>query len=250
MIRRLLLVAFLPLLVAGCASSGMVGNAFEPGVYVVRPGDTLYSIAWRYQVDYHDLVRWNDIDNPDQLRVGRRLRLGPPRHVAQAAPAPANVPAAQPQARSGVDAGAPDAAADAANGHDEAPAAAGGHGDWRWPTSGHVIGTFDDGVVAGRGVDIEGEYGQAIQATAAGEVVYSGKGLQAYGRLVIIRHAGEYLSAYAHNSRLLVQEGQRVAAGQQIARMGRSNDGRSLLHFEIRRQGKPVDPLDYLPPRQ
>jgi len=250
MIRRLALVACLPLVLAGCTSSGLVGDAFKPGVYIVRPGDTLYSIAWRYQVDYHDLVRWNDIDNPDQLRVGRRLRLGPPRQVAQAAPAPADAPAGQPSAGSRAAARTPDASADAASRHDEAPAAKGASGDWRWPADGQVIGTFGDGIVAGRGVDIEGEYGQAIQATAAGEVVYSGKGLQAYGRLVIIRHAGEYLSAYAHNSRLLVQEGQRVAAGQQIARMGRSNDGRSLLHFEIRRQGKPVDPLDYLPPRQ
>lgn len=221
------------LLVAGCATP--IGTAFDPNVYRVRAGDTLYSIAWRYQIDYQDLLRWNDIDDPDNIHPGDRIRLGPrsaaadrsaqavaqaPRDRVEQAPAP--VPA--PDGRSAV-------------------------GTWRWPTQGEVVGTFTDGRLAGRGVDIAGSEGQPVQATAAGQVVYSGNGLQAYGQLIIIRHAGDFLSAYAHNKELLVKEGKRVANGQQIARMGRNLDGEALLHFEIRYRGRPVDPLDYLPPR-
>lgn len=236
----------LALVLAGCAGGGMVGSAFEPGVYVVRQGDTIYSIAWRYRIDPRDLVRWNDLEQPDRLRVGQRLRLVPPGDGDRGAPAPRARAAAEQQETRAQAPASPEAAADAGA---TAADAEGDPGAWRWPTSGRVIGTFADGRVAGRGVDIAGSVGQAVQATAAGEVVYSGKGLQAYGQLVIIRHEGEYLSAYAHNSELLVREGQRVTAGQQIARMGESADGEAMLHFEIRRQGRPVDPLDYLPPR-
>lgn len=244
--RRLLPLLALLAGAVGCATDGLVGRTFEPDVYVVRPGDTVYSIAWRYRVDPDELIRWNDLADPDQLRVGQRLRLSPRASgdVADAGPARGPEPAA----------GKPDGPDRTSALPEPAPAEraspAGSTGVWRWPTEGRVVGTFDDGRVAGRGVDIAGERGQPIQATAAGEVVYSGEGLQAYGRLVIIRHSGEYLSAYAHNSELLVREGQRVTAGQQIARMGESGDGAAMLHFEIRRAGKPVDPMEYLPPRQ
>ena len=226
------------LALAGCATDGLVGRTFDPAVYVVRPGDTVYSIAWRYQVDPQDLIRWNGLEHPDRLRVGQRLRLGP---------GSGRVPSAEARRTGEQDAGTERAPARSEQG---APEPAGARGPWRWPTEGRLVGTYDDGRVAGRGIDIAGELGQPVQATAAGEVVYSGEGLQAYGRLVIIRHEGQYLSAYAHNSELLVREGQRVTAGQQIARMGESADGVAMLHFEIRREGRPVDPLDYLPSRQ
>lgn len=244
--RRLLPLLALLAGVAGCATDGLVGRTFEPNVYVVRPGDTVYSIAWRYRVDPDELIRWNDLDNPDQLRVGQRLRLSPraASDVAEAGPAREPEPVATGADRSARQPASSEPAPA------RRPSSSGATGEWRWPTEGRVVGTFDDGRVAGRGVDIAGERGQPIQATAAGEVVYSGEGLQAYGRLVIIRHSGEYLSAYAHNSELLVREGQRVTAGQQIARMGDSGDGAAMLHFEIRRAGKPVDPMEYLPPRQ
>lgn len=214
-----------------------MGAAFDPNVYVVRTGDTLYSIAWRYRIDYQDLLRWNDLDNPDNIRPGQRIRLAP----AASTPARSPTVAAQtPPSR--------DAAADTSD-PSPAPPARGGEGEWRWPTDGRVVGTFDDGSLSGRGIDIAGEEGQPVQATAAGKVVYSGSGLQAYGQLIIIRHSDDFLSAYAHNRELLVQEGKRVASGQQIARMGRNLDGNALLHFEIRYRGRPVDPLEYLPPR-
>lgn len=245
--RWALLPAACVLALAACTGDGLLGSAFQPDVYTVRPGDTVYSIAWRYQVDPQALIRWNDLRTPDNIQPGQRLRLRPGSARRDPGPrSPATTAAADAAGDRGAsaDASRDKGAAEAATG-----SARGGPGEWRWPTAGDVIGTFSDGRVAGRGLDIGGEHGQPVQATAAGEVVYSGRGLQAYGRLVIIRHDAEYLSAYAHNSNLLVQEGERVTAGQQIARMGRSNAGRALLHFEIRRQGKPVDPMDYLPPR-
>lgn len=247
--RRLTAAAILAavLLVGGCATD--IGGAFEPNVYTVRPGDTLYSIAWRYRIDYQDLLRWNDIDEPDSIRPGQRIRLAPgASSVARSGSTPAPV--------SGSGSGNGNDSRDAAEpASTKAPAAAPKPDDrdvdarWRWPTAGSVVGTFSDGSVAGRGIDIAGEEGQPVLATAAGEVVYSGSGLQAYGQLIIIRHSDDFLSAYAHNRELLVREGKRVTGGQQIARMGQNLDGEALLHFEIRYRGSPVDPLDYLPSR-
>lgn len=226
------------LVIGGCATG--IGSAFNPDVYTVRSGDTLYSIAWRYRIDYQDLLRWNDIDNPDNIMPGQRIRLAPGASSADRASASAT---AAPAAGSGQATGG-DTSAPAPEPDDE-----GSDVDWRWPTAGNVASSFSDGSVAGRGIDITGEEGQPVQATAAGKVVYSGSGLQAYGQLIIIRHSSDFLSAYAYNRELLVREGKRVASGQQIARMGRNLDGDALLHFEIRYRGRPVDPLDYLPPR-
>lgn len=228
------------LVIGGCATG--IGGAFDPNVYTVRSGDTLYSIAWRYRIDYQDLLRWNDIDNPDSIMPGQRIRLAPTGAATSTADrAPATVTPA-PKGGKPADAGSTSASV-------PKPDSEGGDVEWRWPTAGNVVGSFSDGSVAGRGIDITGEEGQPVQATAAGKVVYSGSGLQAYGQLIIIRHSSDFLSAYAHNRELLVREGKRVAAGQQIARMGRNLDGDALLHFEIRYRGRPVDPLDYLPSR-
>lgn len=228
------------LVIGGCATG--IGGAFDPNVYTVRSGDTLYSIAWRYRIDYQDLLRWNDIDNPDSIMPGQRIRLAPTSAATSTADrAPATV-APAPKGGKPADTGSTSASA-------PQPDSEGGDVEWRWPTAGNVVGSFSGGSVAGRGIDITGEEGQPVQATAAGKVVYSGSGLQAYGQLIIIRHSSDFLSAYAHNRELLVREGKRVAAGQQIARMGRNLDGDALLHFEIRYRGRPVDPLDYLPSR-
>lgn len=253
--RASALVLLAAAVLAGCASGGLSRTTFQPDVYVVRPGDTIYSIAWRYQIDPDQLIRWNGIDDPDRLRVGRRLRLSPDASLERTATrrdrgSSVSSPDREPGQAGGATRAADEGSAEEASGKTESdPAPAGHPGRWRWPTDGRLVGTFADGRVPGRGVDISGSAGQPIVATAAGEVVYSGEGLQAYGRLVIIRHEGEYLSAYAHNSEVLVREGQRVTAGQQIARMGGDGEDGPLLHFEIRRRGKPVDPLDYLPSR-
>jgi lipoprotein NlpD len=265
--KRWLAIGLVCLLIAGCAG-GLVGNRFRPDVYTVRSGDTLYSIAWRYRIDHRNLMRWNGIDNPRNLRIGQRLRLRPDGSTSAAvsaspttsassgatAPSGGGTPAGGDRDRtanngrqSGGSGGATateDSAADDVRPPGEPP------GRWRWPTRGTVVARFGEGRAGGRGGDITGEEGQPIHATAAGDVVYGGDGLKAYGRLLIIRHEGDYLSAYAHNSELLVAEGERVDAGQPIARMGRTREGTALLHFEIRRGGNPVDPLDYLPQRE
>ncbi len=248
--RPLLLAACLAL--TGCAGNGLTGNAFRPAVYEVRPGDTLYSIAWRYGLDHRELAQWNDLDSPDRLSVGQRLRLSPraqaaDRQDATAAPAQQRAPAERDGTAAGSRSEAPEREASP-----DPPAEPSGSepGRWRWPAEGDVIGRFGGDGVAGRGIEVGGALSTPVLAAADGEVVYSGKGLQAYGQLVIIRHGGGFLSAYAHNDRLLVDEGQQVTAGQEIAGMGQTNDGNVLLHFEIRRQGTPVDPLDYLPARE
>jgi len=258
--RRWLAIGLACLLVAGCVGS-LAGNRFRPEVYTVRSGDTLYSIAWRYRIDHLDLMRWNDIDNARSLRVGQRLRLHPDGGGSPSTASTATASAARNAESSGGDranTGASSGSASQSRGSAASAAAPETNarnetgeppGRWRWPTRGTVVARFGEGRAGGRGVDIRGEQGQPIHATAAGDVVYSGDGLKAYGRLLIVRHEGDFLSAYAHNSELLVAEGDRVDAGQPIARMGRTREGTALLHFEIRRGGSPVNPLDYLPSR-
>ncbi len=255
-------IAAMALALAACSGTRSMGSAFEPEYYKVRSGDTLYAIAWRYGRNVEDLIAWNRLDSPDELAVGQRVRLYPPSGFERS-DATVEDPARE---RVAVDeaAGVPDPAPDPA---DQRESHADNEGDasrqtpggeitatgaaerWDWPARGEIVGTFEDGLVYGRGLDIAGEEGEPVRASAGGEVVYSGEGLQAYGPLVIIRHSGEYLSAYAHNRRLLVEEGDRVEVGEPIAEMGLANGDRPLLHFEIRREGSPVDPLNYLPAR-
>lgn len=263
--RRWLAIGLVCLLMIGCAG-GLVGNRFRPEVVTVRSGDTLYSIAWRYRIDHQDLMRWNGIDDPRSLRVGQRLRLRPGGSTSVATRA-----SSTPRKDSGAAADESRTSPDKTESTDTRESAQAHAGDagkataaesdagassgpaperWRWPTRGTVVARFGDGRAGGRGIDISGEEGQPIHATAAGDVVYGGDGLKAYGRLLIIRHQGDFLSAYAHNRELLVAEGDRVDAGQPVARMGRTREGTALLHFEIRRGGSPVDPLDYLSERE
>lgn len=236
-------VLLLWLLLSGCTTSYFT-DAFRPDEYVVRPGDTLYSIAWRYGLDHEALMRWNNIDDPRRLQIGERLVLQPPGESG-----------GRKSAASGSGGGRSQTGSANTGGQSDSPGARGGSTQaagpqrWHWPTEGSVIRGFDDGSVSGRGIDIAGDAGQWVHASAAGEVVYSGSGLEAYGRLVIIRHRGDYLSAYAYNRELVVEEGDRVDAGQRIARMGQGRDGRTVLHFEIRRGGTPVDPQRHLPRR-
>lgn len=240
-------------------------NAGKAGYYTVKPGDTLIRIALDTGQGRKDLARWNALDNPDKIEVGQVLRVVPPLAsetvavavakpvssgtvtsaplaAASSAPAPAAAPA---KAASAPAAAATPATAPATT---AAPAAATGGDDdigWIWPGNGPVIAGFDD--VKNKGVDIGGSAGDAVVAAAEGRVVYSGAGLRGYGNLIILKHNNTYLTAYAHNQTLLVKEDQTVKKGQKIAEMGNSDADRVKLHFEVRRQGKPVDPTKYLP---
>ncbi|HEY7840995.1 MAG TPA: peptidoglycan DD-metalloendopeptidase family protein [Gammaproteobacteria bacterium] len=216
------------------APSGRV-PAPHDGRHVVARGDTLYSIAFRYGEDYRDLARWNGIEDPYVILPGQSIRLTAPPAAKRQAARPA-----EPR-RS-----APLPAKEPARASARVPSTQGPL-QWRWPAPGRVLRS--DSPTSKKGVDIAGRKGESIIAAAPGVVVYSGSGLLGYGQLIIIKHSDTYLSAYAYNEQLLVREGDRVADGQAIATMGLGNDGRPVLHFQIRKDGKPVNPLDYLPKR-
>jgi len=299
LIVNLALVVWLVLL-AGCAARYPApiydrdGNAsrtnparhqttrVRPATYIVRKGDTLYGIAWRYSLDFRQIAAWNDLQTPFTIYPQQKLFLMPPaqRRVQVAAtgprsttpapqrrtdppvvsrvpprestpverkppakvpvkrPIPESPPAQEPQRNSPKDEPQP-AATEVANADVR----------WRWPTDGQIRTTFAASDPSRKGIDIVGNQGQTIKAAAAGQVVYSGAGLIGYGELVIIKHNQRFLSAYGHNRKRLVAEGDSVVAGQKIAEMGNSGADRSMLHFEIRRDGEPVNPQAYLPRR-
>jgi lipoprotein NlpD len=293
-----------------------------PQLYTVKRGETLAQIALDHGLDYRELATWNNIENPNVIRVGQVLVLSPPgqstagmsagagtaasgvvtaplvtstiapsnetralmttpghgntpvlksepramklpyseQALAQIEHAPASVAATPPAAAAAAPlppaAVAPPAAA--ASTEKSTPAAARVESahvpeiddakvDWAWPTAGKVIGGFSESANL-KGIDIAGKAGQPVLASAAGRVVYAGAGLRGYGKLVIIKHNNTYLSAYAHNREILVKEGQQVSKGQKIGEMGDTDADQVKLHFEIRRQGKPVDPAKFLPP--
>jgi lipoprotein NlpD len=335
---RVLVAALTALAVLGCVSrtpapvddrappravAKPAAPALQPDTYVVKRGDTLYSIALDQGVDWRELAALNQLSDPTRLQTGQVLRVRPPQGAAAGegvvvspieagqpivtrplgAETPTTAPPGPPATPTPVAPGTsalktepkgvrlpysdenlatlqrgeapraapkPDAPT-AAPAKPEAPAvakpeasaaappeppaaapkpepdAAGERVDWAWPASGKVVATFNG--TASKGVDIAGRVGDPVFASAAGRVVYSGEGIPAYGKLVIIRHNNTYLSAYAHNSQILVKEGQNVARGQKIAELGASGAKEAKLHFEIRRLGKPVDPLAYLPSR-
>jgi lipoprotein NlpD len=238
-------------------------NAGKPGYYTVKPGDTLYRIALETGQAWRDVQAWNNLANPNLIEVGQVLRVAPPASTsAPAAPvavapvasssvvgrpigqasatqAPAAAPATPPSAAPATPAPAPAPAAEQPSGPDEIA--------FVWPAQGGVLATFDE--ARNKGVSIGGKPGDPVVAAADGRVVYAGAGLRGYGNLVILKHNNTYLTAYAHNQALLVREDQMVKQGQRIAEMGSSDTDRVKLHFEVRRQGKPVDPLNHLPKR-
>jgi lipoprotein NlpD len=224
--------------------SSRVAQSSQGPVHVVRRGETLYKIAWQYRVDQRDLARWNGIRDADVIRVGQRLRLTPPRGaaVSQRPPA-ASAPA--PQQRPAT-ASRPPAAQRAPTPSSSPPVAASPPPLWLWPTDGQVVTRFGSTAGIATGIGIRGREGQPVRAAAAGRVVYVGSGLIGYGPLVIIKHSDTYLSAYGYNSRVLVSQGQDVARGATIAYMGQGPERQPRLHFEIRRDGVPVDPLLFL----
>ncbi|WP_298139140.1 peptidoglycan DD-metalloendopeptidase family protein [Acidiferrobacter sp.] len=216
------------------------------GVYRVLPGDTLYSIAFEFGRDYQALARWNHIPPPYRIEVGERLRLRP--RPSRGAPLG---PSGTPQAVRPVPRPAPRARR--TGGHPVGPARPVRALRWIWPAQGVVKETFGRGPLSGRpgnrGIDILGRFGEPVRAAAAGRVVYRGSRLPGYGKLIIIKENNEYLSAYAHNAHIEVEEGAIVRQGEVIAVMGDSGTDRVELEFEIRRRGVPMDPLRYLPKR-
>ena len=236
-----------------------IENAGKPGYYTVKPGDTLIRIGLESGQSHKDISRWNALENPNKIEVGQVLRIVPP--VAGSAAAVetgavskpvssgtvtttpiASPPPAKPASSAAAPASAPVKVATA-----PASTSAGSDDDvaWIWPGKGSVIAEFDES--KNKGVDISGSAGDSVVAAADGKVVYAGAGLRGYGNLIILKHNNTYLTAYAHNQSLQVKEDQSVKKGQKIAEMGSSDADRVKLHFEVRRQGKPVDPLKYLP---
>lgn len=266
---------------AGVRGDGAAQMAIKDG-YTVKKGDTLYSIALDNGLDYKELAAWNNIENPNLILVGQVLRVKAPGAAASdgvvvrpvsvgsaieqrtlagndklkrepkagkepyseqalaraqqktVEPVAAAVPKNKPKSETPAD----EKVSDSASGDDIA---------WLWPANGKLVGTFSES--GSKGIDIGGRSGDAVLAAAAGKVVYSGSGLRGYGKLVIVKHNNNYLTAYAHNQNVLVKEDQMVAKGQKIAEMGNTDADQVKLHFEVRRQGKPVDPLKHLPQR-
>ncbi|MEP6721959.1 MAG: peptidoglycan DD-metalloendopeptidase family protein [Variovorax sp.] len=236
-----------------------IENYGKPGYYAVRPGDTIRRIGTETGQRWQDIARWNNLDNPDQIEVGQVLRVvAPTGATGVAATAPATVPGTtdaagvttRPVTQSTVAPATGAPVKPPVTTSSVAPAAA-ASGDedvgWIWPAQGNLIAGFDE--AKNKGLDIGGKAGEPVLASADGRVVYAGAGLRGYGNLIILKHNNTYLTAYAHNQTLLVKEDQSVQKGQKIAEMGNSDADRVKLHFEIRRQGKPVDPARYLPAR-
>jgi len=252
-----LLLATVSLLVAGCGELRPPPRKHYAAYHTVRPGDTLYSIAWNYGYDYREVASWNRIGAPYRIYPGQRLLIVPTSRGAVAeqraiATTPAPAASASPRNTSSPPPPAARPAAPVSKTTPvrpvEKPAARPHQGSvrWQWPTAGSVKRGFNN-TASKKGINISGRTGQPVYAAAGGDVVYSGSGLVGYGNLVIIKHDDVFLSAYGHNRRLLVKEGERIKPGQMIAEMGETAKDGALLHFEIRQEGKPVDPMRYLP---
>lgn len=215
--------------------------------YKVQQGDSLYSIGWRYGQDVKQLAAWNNLEAPYVIHEGQVLRIAPPLNPSNPALLQSARNKDQPDKRAPVTTSQRSNRKSEPQNQPKSLAENLGPVIWGWPTDGVLLRTFSAKKIDRKGVDIGGEPGASIRAAARGKVVYSGNGLSYYGNLLIIKHNESYLSAYAHNDKLLVKEGDLVRQGQPIATMGRSGSDRVMLHFEIRYNGKPVDPLRYLP---
>lgn len=234
-------------------------NAGKPGYYTVKPGDTLIRIGLDTGQSWHDIARWNAIDNPHLIEVGQVLRVAPPAEVAtaHAVPVPSapsthttalpSVSSAKTATASVSGTSASVSTSVASSTASAAPAAAGEELDWIWPAQGPVIAGYDES--RNKGLDIGGKAGDPVLAAADGYVVFADGVVRGYGKLIILKHNNTYLSAYAHNQTVLVKETQSVKRGQKIAEMGNSDADRVKLHFEIRRLGQPMDPAKLLPAR-
>ncbi|MDX1605784.1 MAG: peptidoglycan DD-metalloendopeptidase family protein [Candidatus Competibacterales bacterium] len=233
------MILLLALLLGACTSSAPVEDrtGTRPAYHRVERGENLFRIAWRYGLDYRDIAAWNRLESPDFILAGQRLRLYPPQDgdapkVAVRGPSLPAPPAT------------PESSARPAPTRTVTPGLS--SGEWDWPTRGAIVRRFDPDRPGGKGIQISGQPGQQVRAAASGRIVYRGSGLRGYGQLLIVKHSDSLLSAYGYLGRMLVDEGDSVRRGQIIAEM--DNNGREpVLHFEIRRNGEPVNPASFLP---
>lgn len=212
---------------SGCSTPSYLDGS--PSQHIVRRGETLTSISWRYGKDPTALARWNDLGDGSLIHPGQVIRLTPP--PAGSSTRTANTSPSRPKSQP------------------LPPVPTEPPPPWSWPTSGSVSVPFGGKPGTGTGILIDGKAGQPVRAAASGVVVYAGSGLIGYGQLIILKHNDTYLSAYGYNASLLVQEGEKINKGQRIATMGEGPERKARLHFEIRRNGKPVNPRQFLPAR-
>ena len=219
-------MALLAMLVAGLVACS-TPTPWPPAEHIVRRGETLFTIAWRYNKDPQDLARWNRLGDGSLIHPGQAIRLNPPPGGSARPTGSTSRPAPRPLPKLPAQPPPP----------------------WDWPVKGRVSVDFGGKPGTGTGILIDGKSGQPIRAAASGRVVYAGSGLIGYGQLIIVKHNDTYLSAYGYNESLLVKEGESIKKGQRIATMGEGPERKARLHFEIRRNGKPVNPRQYLPAR-
>ena len=215
------------------------------GFHTVEPGETLFSIAWTYGWDYQTLARANKIGKPYIIYKGQKIDVANPPPVKQQTLALSVTKPSKPAQRKETTARVNTKTSSATT----KPPLNALKPTWYWPSDGRMIGRFSANDAASKGIDLAGELGESVMAAATGTVVYAGKGLRGYGNLVIIKHNTNFLSAYAHASKILVREKEKIKAGQKIAEIGSTGTDKTKLHFEIRRNGRPVDPIKYLPRR-
>lgn len=264
-IRNPVLLAVMLMLIGGCNSTDLLlDNDYNPrvnwGHHRVSKGETLYSVAMRYGWDYRKLAAANDIEPPYEIHPGDIIRFDVEvpdndQRSSQSAPAATSTASTSSGAASGSSGrqtGDTGTSSQGSRGNNalQASTKASSEVDWAWPHSGPVIAKYSsDGSDVNKGVDIGGDAGDPVRVAADGNVVYAGSGLLGYGNLIIVNHSETFLSAYAHNRTILVEEGEAVGQGDTIAEMGDSGADRTVLHFEIRKRGDPVDPMQYLPRR-
>jgi lipoprotein NlpD len=224
---RLFAALFFLLSIAACSSQSSWKDNSQ--THIVRKGETLFSIAWRYGKNTEDLARWNRLGNGSLIYPGQVLKLTGSVSSSRNTSSPSTTPRAESKPLPSIPAEPPP--------------------KWAWPTKGRINVNFGAKPGTGTGVLIDGKAGQPIYAAASGRVVYAGSGLIGYGQLIIVKHNDTYLSAYGYNASLLVKEGDQIKKGRKIATMGEGPERKPRLHFEVRRNGKPVNPRQYLPAR-
>lgn len=227
--RLLFICICVAFIVTGCASKPKEPRHYHHSYHYVKKGDTLFSISWRYGVEAKQLANWNNIPYPYTIYPGQKLRVNSTAPTSSTARKSTTKQSSSKSAKS----------TQKPKKVQSVPI-----GDWRWPVRGKIVSKFS---AKNNGIDIAAKEGTLVTAAAAGKVVYAGNGLRGYGNLLIIKHNASFFSAYAHNKRLLVAEGASVKSGQKIAEVGSTGTDRAKLHFEIRKNGNPVDPLKYLP---